>query len=68
MDKEIRKIIEKANDGQSLSDDEMTTLYCDVPQVLYERDSFENGLRLIAKGGLSAEEMQHLATRFLPPG
>lgn len=68
MDKETRRVIEKANDGQTLSDDEMTTLYCDAPQILYERDAFENGLLLIARGGLSAEEMQHLAIRFLPPG
>lgn len=66
-----RAIIERARNGEDLTDDEMTDLYCAVPDVLSERDGFANMLKIIAEHPLSENptqyelNMQQIATRAL---
>lgn len=61
----VRDIVVRANEGETLSDDELTEIYCEIPDILQKMDRFASVLYAIAGGKYSGETIQQVASRTL---
>lgn len=66
IDTSTRNLINRAGNGETLTEDEMTRLYNEAPYVLREANILARGLAVIAEAeGATADELRQIAQRFL---
>lgn len=62
----IRKIAAKANAGETLTEEELTEMYNQLPDILADKERFQAALALIARDHMeNLSDVVHFAARIV---